>query len=160
MPLHFAYGSNMDERQMRDRCPSAEFKWAAKLEGWRLCFPRYSRKRHGGVASIEEAGGQEVWGVVFEIPEDEWKELDKSEGYKPGRAREKNSYQREEMNVVDTEGNEHQCRVYIANSAKPYKPSRECYLNYIIRGAEQHLENGIPGAYIEELRRIETNEKA
>lgn len=155
MPLYFAYGSNMDEWQMRQRCPSAKFKFAARLEGQRLCFPRSSKKRSGGIASIEEAQDETVWGVVYEIPDGEWPQLDKAEGYDPDRAQEENAYQREEMYVADKNGNRHLCRVYVANADKPYKPSRECYLNYIIRGAEEHQgDDGIPPDYIVRLRRI------
>ncbi len=155
MPLYFAYGSNMDERQMKERCPHAVFKSVAKQEGYRLCFPRYSKKRCGGVSSIEESREETVWGVVFDIPDKEIPLLDKSEGYQERRATSKNAYQREEMKVQSVDGEQPPCLVYIANREKPYKPSKECYLNYIIRGAEQHKEQGIPEEYIERLRRIE-----
>ena len=47
-----------------------------------------------GVADIVASAGANVWGVVFEVPDDEVDVLDKSEGYSPGRAREKNAYER------------------------------------------------------------------
>lgn len=142
---------------MKERCPHARFKCVAKITGWRLCFPRYSKKRNGGVSSIEEPG-ETVWGVVYQIPESEIPLLDKSEGYTEGRRHEQNSYIRQEKQVEEANGQPHTCYVYIANKNRPYKPSRESYLNYIIRGAEQHREQGIPGDYIEKLRSIETND--
>ena len=158
MPLYFAYGSNMDEWQMRQRCPGAKFKFVAKMERWRLCFPRFSKKRCGGVASIEQAEGETVWGVVFEIPDAELPLLDKSEGYDPKRPSNKNSYNRVEMQVTDTGGERHKCHVYVANADKPYRPSRDCYLNYIIRGAEEHQARGIPASYIQELKKIKAQD--
>lgn len=157
MPLYFAYGSNMDEGQMKERCPHAQFKCVAKMTDWCLCFPRYSRKRNGGVSSIEEKPGEIVWGVVYDIPSNELPLLDKAEGYKEGRPCNHNSYCRGERQVEEANGQRHVCYVYIANRDRPYKPSRECYLNYIIRGAEHHREQGIPDDYIAKLRSIETN---
>jgi len=48
--LYFAYGSNLDFAQMRDRCPSALFVAIAKLPDHRLAFTRKSIKRACGVA--------------------------------------------------------------------------------------------------------------
>ena len=155
MPFYFAYGSNMDERQMRDRCPHARFVAVARLDSTRLCFPRYSEKRNGGIASIEESPGDVVWGVIFEIPADEIPCLDRSEGYQEGRPTHENSYNPEKRNIPDVNGQLRPCLIYIANTDKPYKPSLECYLNYIIRGAEQHQQQGIPHEYVEQLWRIE-----
>ena len=78
---YFAYGSNMDWTQMRERCPSARFVGIAKLPEHSLVFPRKSIKRGCGVAGVTEAAGDDVWGVVYEIdnPKDE-KTLDRCEG--------------------------------------------------------------------------------
>ena len=53
----FAYGSNMDPAQMRERCSGSDLSWfVARAEGWKLIFPRWSDKRLGGVGSITKAG--------------------------------------------------------------------------------------------------------
>ena len=44
--LYFAYGSNLNERQMSYRCPDAIKMGGAQLRGWRLAF--------SGVADIRE----------------------------------------------------------------------------------------------------------
>ncbi|MDY0002073.1 MAG: gamma-glutamylcyclotransferase family protein [Polyangia bacterium] len=36
--LYFAYGSNLDQAQMRRRCPTAAPIGPATLDGWRLAF--------------------------------------------------------------------------------------------------------------------------
>jgi hypothetical protein len=51
--LCFAYGSNMDLAQMRERCPSTRFAFIAKLPDHRLVFPRKSKCRCCGVASVK-----------------------------------------------------------------------------------------------------------
>lgn len=49
---YFAYGSNMDINQMKDRCPDAEFMNVAYLKGYRFVYDGYSKKRRGAVANI------------------------------------------------------------------------------------------------------------
>jgi gamma-glutamylcyclotransferase (GGCT)/AIG2-like uncharacterized protein YtfP len=96
--LYFAYGSNLDWTQMKQRCPSARFYSIAVLCGHRLAFTRYSTKRGCGVADAVPEKGSEVWGVVYEISEGDISSLDKSEDYRPGRA--ENAYVREEVRVL------------------------------------------------------------
>ncbi len=158
MPLYFAYGSNMDEFQMRERCPSAKFRFVAKLRNHELCFPRESRGRRGGVSSIEPSLRKVVWGVVWAVSEADLRKLNSCEGYDPERDPKENSYNRVEMEVERTSGVLHRCYVYIANKKGSFLPSRECYLNYIIRGAEQHQRQGIPKSYLRKLRKIRTND--
>jgi gamma-glutamylcyclotransferase len=82
--LYFAYGSNMNWDQMRDRCPSSRFDSIVRDEGYRLAFTQFSKTRQCGVADIVASAGSDVWGVVFEIPDDEVNVLDKSGEGHPG----------------------------------------------------------------------------
>ncbi len=158
MRSYFAYGSNMDEFQMRQRCPHAKFRFVAKLRNHELCFPRESSGRRGGVSSIEPSSRKVVWGVVYAVSETDLKNLNSCEGYDPERDPKENSYNRAEMEVERANGTMHRCYVYIANKKGSFFPSRECYLNYIIRGAEQHQRQGIPKGYLRKLRKIKTND--
>jgi len=158
MPLYFAYGSNMDEFQMRERCPNAKFRFVAKLRNHELCFPRESAGRHGGVSSIEPSRRKVVWGVVYELTKTDLKNLDRCEGYDPGRDSKENAYNRTEIDVEKLSGAMHRCYVYIATKTGSFLPSRECYLNYVIRGAEQHQRQGIPKSHLRKLRKIKTND--
>src|SRR5258708_4333711 len=97
--FYFAYGSNMHFDQMRDRCPSAHFEFIARLADHRLAFTRYSKKRECGAADNLPCVGAEVWGVVFQIDDLDIGTLDKSEGYKPGRDRTENAYERGQICV-------------------------------------------------------------
>ena len=45
--FYFAYGSNMDERQMQSRCLESLLVGIAILDGYRLGFTRYSKNRNG-----------------------------------------------------------------------------------------------------------------
>ena len=154
--LYFAYGSNMHFDQMKVRCPSARFRTVARLRDYRLAFTRFSKNRQCGVADVIPSEGAEVWGTVFQIGEDEIGILDKSEGYRPGRSREENAYERGEM-VVQQEGDLHApVKVWtyaVVNKLISHqKPSRE-YKQLLLDGARMWC---LPAPYIRQLEAIET----
>src|SRR5262249_1227776 len=97
--LYFAYGSNLDWAQMKQRCPLAKFVWRAKLPAHRLAFTLKSAKRDCGVADVLHDQTKVVWGVVYELPYDELKNLDKKEGYTSARPNDQNGYSREDHYV-------------------------------------------------------------
>ena len=147
---YFAYGSNMYEPKMRGICPSAKVVGVARLPGYRLTFPRQSDRWRGGVAGLEKAPDEEVWGVLYEIDEADVHKLDRWEGV-PKR------YKRRTVKVKLREGNaEVEAFTYFAKPEPggPFRPTRE-YLDHIVRGAEQH---GLPAEYIEKLKKIETSD--
>jgi gamma-glutamylcyclotransferase (GGCT)/AIG2-like uncharacterized protein YtfP len=151
--LVFAYGSNMDPAQMRERCPESDLSWfLARAEGWKLCFPRKSAKRKGGVGSLERRPGRDVWGVVFSVSQRDLLRLDQFEGVTS------KSYQRDRIEIADKDGNRLKVWTYFATPEDKDKPVREYishkeYVRFYIRGAEYF---GLPGTYLEELREIET----
>ncbi|HVS88132.1 MAG TPA: gamma-glutamylcyclotransferase family protein [Candidatus Acidoferrum sp.] len=152
--LVFAYGSNMDLAQMKKRCPDSKDKFqpfVAKAEGWKLCFPRYSSDREGGVGSIIRIPGEIVRGVVYRVTTSEdMKRLDRREGVFNDK------YHRERLLVTGEGGEQYETWTYFAvpndNPPKHYAPN-EKYLAFYIRGAE-HFK--LDQAYIEKLRKIET----
>jgi len=152
---YFAYGSNLDSAQMKERCPSARFVCVAKLPDHRLAFTRKSKDRGCGVADVIPLANAEVWGAVFQIDEREIGSLDGSEGYSPNRAPARNSYNREERHVFsDGDSNKPLVTwIYIAQRQEnPPLPSA-AYKKLIVEGAKfWHL----PPHYIAELEKIET----
>jgi gamma-glutamylcyclotransferase len=154
--LYFAYGSNLDWAQMRERCPSSCFIAVAKLENHRLAFTRYSDSRSGGVADLLSEEGHDAWGVVYEIDERDIGRLDKCEGFRPGRQRQKNYYVREERHVYQ-DGNTHMpflVSLYFAvpQTGGPFPPHPN-YKRLIVDGAKYwHL----PEHYIVKLEAIKT----
>jgi len=78
---YFAYGSDLSQKEMRERCPDSKPKFPATLPNFKLIFTGYSRKWHGGVASIKLSREGKVIGAVYEISERDLKLLDKYEGY-------------------------------------------------------------------------------
>lgn len=151
----FAYGSNLDWKQIRDRCPSAKFVCTANLPEHWLDFTRKSSKkdREGGVADVISDPHQAVWGVVYHVDETDVGRLDRSEGFRPNRPVEQNSYVRVSSHVFK-EGNEEDRLVvfyYVANKQDgwPFMPHPN-YKRLIIAGARfWHL----PDPYVEALER-------
>ena len=80
MPLYFAFGSNMDAAQMATRCPGATSRGTATLEAHRLAFRGPSRKRGGGVLSVDADPSRAVRGVLYEVTTAHLEALDRFEG--------------------------------------------------------------------------------
>jgi gamma-glutamylcyclotransferase (GGCT)/AIG2-like uncharacterized protein YtfP len=152
--FYFAYGSNMDWNQMRERCPSSRFVGIAVLRDHKLAFTRKSVTRGCGVADVVAEDGVQVWGVVYEIADLDLGKLDVSEGFRPGR--DKNSYYRREC-LVFLDGEEQRPVTVSAYFADP-QPNpplpNAAYKNLIVTGGRYwHL----PDEYIRELERIEVS---
>ncbi|HEX76314.1 MAG TPA: gamma-glutamylcyclotransferase [Dehalococcoidia bacterium] len=78
---YFAYASNLNRKQMAERCPDSKPKFIATLPNYKLIFTGWSRQWQGGVASIKPFRGDKVIGAVYEVSETDLKLLDKYEGY-------------------------------------------------------------------------------
>ena len=78
---YFAYGANLNRKQMADRCPDSKPKFIATLPNFKLIFAGESGRRQGGVASVRPQRGEKVLGAVYEISEKDLKQLDRYEDY-------------------------------------------------------------------------------
>lgn len=143
--LYLAYASNMEPRRFRRLCPGGTVVGPARLPGHRLAFSRYSRQRRGGSADVVPDPESEVWGVLYEVDEDDLAAMDRSEGVPA-------AYHREVVTVVDKAGEERQAVTYVANRTGEFLPHKE-YLRVIVQGAEAR---GLPGEYIRSLKEIRT----
>jgi len=79
--LYFAYGSNLDEAQMRARCPSARLIGVAELANHALCFAGFSPAWGGAVASITHRPGFYTPGVLYSMSAADMRKLDAFEGH-------------------------------------------------------------------------------
>jgi gamma-glutamylcyclotransferase (GGCT)/AIG2-like uncharacterized protein YtfP len=82
---YFAYGPNLNKKQMQERCPENKPKFSAVLPNYRLVFVGWSRQWRGGVVSIKPFRGDKVFGAIYEVTEKDMNRLDRDEGY-PGTA--------------------------------------------------------------------------
>lgn len=139
---YFAYGSNMDPRQMADRCPGAIALGAARLDGYRLAFRWDSPGWGGGVADVEAAPNEEVWGVLWELRAAHEEALDRYEGVDAG-------VYRKRAVLVEQDDNAVRAFLYEMRPDRAPKPPSGRYVRALLRGAGAH---GLPERYIRTLR--------
>ena len=79
---YFAYGVNLNQKQMKERCPDSKPLFTAVLPNYKLVFVGWSRQWRGGVASIKSFRGERVRGAIYEVTEACLQRLDRYEsGY-------------------------------------------------------------------------------
>jgi gamma-glutamylcyclotransferase (GGCT)/AIG2-like uncharacterized protein YtfP len=141
---YFAYGSNMDWPQMQRRCSSAKFVCVARLANYRFAIARHSRLRNCGTANICPESGTEVWGVVYDISDQDFATLD---GFEDG-------YRRETAFVQALNNGDHplEVLVYMAEKENGVPLPNPAYKRHIIDGA-RHWQ--LPQDYCAMLEKIE-----
>ena len=145
---YFAYGSNMCSLLLKDRVPSAEKYAIAAFKGHVLKFHKISRDGSGKCDAFETKSPEDiVYGVLFEISENEKQDLDRKEGLGAGYE-EKYVY----VNLLDEERGIRAFTYYatkIDDSLKPYN----WYKKTVVSGAR---ENNLSKDYIKLLEREES----
>lgn len=153
--FYFAFGSNLDPDQIRERCPAHRTVGLAALHDYRLIFPLYSERWGGGGASVQLHHGDIVWGVVYDLTEEDLAALDGFEGYR-GPGDQHNIYERQVVTVELTRPDDGsvprrlRAFAYMAHFSNPSPPTRR-YLDTILRGARHHR---LPEEYVAKLDKI------
>ena len=124
---YFAYGSNLNRKQMLERCPDSKPRFLATLHNYKLVFVGWSRQWRGGVVSIKSFRGERVLGAIYEISERDLRRLDKYEGY-PG------SYSRSKVTVFNEDGEPIEAITYIKSGQLEETPPSKEYLAVIQQG--------------------------
>ena len=78
---YFAYASNLNLKQMQERCRDCKPLFRAIIPNYRLIFAGWNRKWRGGVATIKPSRDEKVYGAVYEISDRCLRVLDGYEGY-------------------------------------------------------------------------------
>lgn len=152
--IYFAYGSNMNPGQMAERAPGARTLGVARLVDYCLCFPRFSRARNCASAGIEPRPGNAVWGVLYDVPENDVPVLNYHEGYEPHGPVAANRRILREVIALRLGGSEPvKAMAYFAVPDGTRERPSAAYMNTIIDGALYH---GLPKAYIAALERVRT----
>lgn len=121
---YFAYASNLNRKQMAERCPNAKPKFVATLPHYKLIFAGWSRQQRGGVASIRPCRDEKVIGAIYEVSEKDLIALDK---YETG-------YKRMNVFVFTEDGDRIQAVTYVkVDQSEETRPSQE-YLVPIQQG--------------------------
>ena len=75
---YIAYGSNLNVRQMRMRCPSARIIGTSVLKDYELLF---KGSKTGSYLTVEKKSGISVPVAVWEVTAEDEKALDRYEGF-------------------------------------------------------------------------------
>jgi gamma-glutamylcyclotransferase (GGCT)/AIG2-like uncharacterized protein YtfP len=154
----FAYGSNMELRDLEHWFVRSAEPWGrlieatrAHLPDYRLVWNFYSETRKGGAANVEPYPGHTLHGLALLVDEVVFAGIDKKEGYP-------HVYDRKQSRVELASGARVDAWVY---QVKPERtrpdfvaPTRH-YRGLLIQGARAH---GLPAFYIEELERLQTRD--
>ena len=124
---YFAYGSSLNRKQMRERCPESKPVFIATLHNYKLAFVGWSRQWRGGVATIRSFSGERVPGAIYEVSERDSRRLDKHEGYP-------DTSNKLKITVTNEDGDPIEAVTYIkAGRSEETQPSPE-YLAVIRQG--------------------------
>jgi gamma-glutamylcyclotransferase (GGCT)/AIG2-like uncharacterized protein YtfP len=134
--IYFAFGSNMNSKQMENRCPGAIFISQARVNGWSYFI------NGNGYAGIEENLNSYTLGCVWKLSETHFKSLDEYEAVNEGY------YHRTLIQAsLLPSGIEKETVVYLSNNRTYGKPSQH-YQEEVVEGAKQL---GLPNDYIQML---------
>jgi gamma-glutamylcyclotransferase (GGCT)/AIG2-like uncharacterized protein YtfP len=112
---------------MKERIPNSKPLFTATLPNYQLIFTGWSRTLQGGSASIKLSRGNKVIGAIYEISEQDIRQLDRYEGLP-------NNYMRIDITVYDEAGNQIKAFTYIKKGKlEETKPSQR-YLQIIQKG--------------------------
>ena len=121
---YFAYASNLNRKQMQERCPDSKPMFVATLPNYKLVFTGWSRQWRGGVASIKSFRGEKVPGAIYEVTEECLRRLDKYEV----------NYNRLKVTVFNEDGEPVEAITYInSGQLEETLPSKE-YVAVIQQG--------------------------
>ena len=146
--FYFAYGSNLNQRQMRERCPESSLVGRAHIKGYRLDFTISSpvRWHGGGCADIVADAGSVVWGLMYKLSDRDLERLDQSEGSR---------YRRFVISTVSDDGGITDAYVYEVIDKAPFQQPAKAYLD-IIKNAARDVN--FPEAYRAFLDAIPTQD--
>ena len=122
---YFAYASNLNKKQMKERCPDSKPLFAATLPNYKVVFCGWSRQWRGGTATLKKASGEKAPGAIYEISESCLRRLDRFEGP---------DYSRFKVTVFDEDGTPLEAITYIKSGGiEETGPGKE-YLAAILQG--------------------------
>lgn len=120
--LYAAYGSNINLEQMRFRCPNSRVIGKGYIKDYKLTFNYH--------ADIIPFKGSETPVLFWEIDEEDWKNLDRYEGYP--------KYYIKKTVKAMFEGKEIECIVYVMTQNDFYAAPTYEYYRTILCGYEEN----------------------
>ena len=125
MKYYLAYGSNLNKEQMAHRCPGARPVCAYIMLGFQLVFRR-------GYLTIEPKEGEEVPCGVYEISDQDEKNLDRYEGFP--RFYRKEHFLAQVPDPEELTGKLVTALAYVMNDGFPMEPPSDFYFYTVMLG--------------------------
>jgi gamma-glutamylcyclotransferase (GGCT)/AIG2-like uncharacterized protein YtfP len=131
--FYFAYGSNMNQEQMAQRCPGSGLGPLARLPGWSYFI------NGRGYAGVEEFPTDDALGCLWSLDDEHVAALDRYEGVKG------NYYSKETLEVEQLkDGSKVSALVYLSVNREYGIPTAR-YQGVVVSGAR---EIGLPVDYL------------
>nr|WP_275588498.1 gamma-glutamylcyclotransferase family protein [Microlunatus panaciterrae] len=137
--MYAAYGSNLDPRQMGERCPHSPLRGTGWLPGWRITFG--GDGWDGALPTLVEDGGSQVFVALYDVTASDETSLDEWESAGSGL------YRKVRLRIATLEGEE-SAWVYVLNDFEGGLPSARC-IGLLAAAAEAA---GAPDDYVGDLR--------
>lgn len=141
--LYFAYGSNMSQKRIGHRCPSAVSQGTFILQNYQLRFNK-SGQDGSSKCNVMPTADHQVLGVVYDIHPNDIGALDEAESL--GVA-----YRKENITVYNPDGKALDVFIYIAIETKPDSNPYCWYKTHVVKGAE---EAGFETRYTDAIRQV------
>ena len=150
---YFAYGSNLSVSQMIQRCPDSRFVGIGTLHGykWIIC-----KRGYANIVKQEDSKhpGNVVWGLVFNVSEDDVALLDKYESVPEAYIKEALEVDYWPANgsggVIDTQKKAEKLvnLVYVDINSRTEGDIKSEYVYRMSNGLSDALKKGVPVQYI------------
>lgn len=128
---YFAYGSNLDPNQMKERVGKCDISERSYIEGYKLVFNVFSKNWNGWAANIKKTkvSSDIVYGVIYQITDEQLKILtSKYEHKEPIPISVKLENGKEKTDV----------KAYVWPKEESSHEPPEAYRNKIVQGLSQH----------------------
>jgi gamma-glutamylcyclotransferase (GGCT)/AIG2-like uncharacterized protein YtfP len=139
--INFSYGSNMLERRLQERAPSARAIATGVLKGHALRWHKVGRDHSGKCDAFATGNDADaVYGVLYDISGEDKPSLDAAEGLGAG-------YEEQEVGI-HTDTGVVRAHLYYATHIGPAMVPFAWYKALVVAGAKQHA---LPAAYVDRL---------
>ena len=124
----FIYADNLNPTQLKRRAPEHKFLFKGYIPDHTIHFPRFSSQWRCGLASITPSPGERVWGVVFELTDEDLKIVDVFDEEVPEGA-----FRHLEATVMTEDDQKELVTTHAANPVGKFRV-KDDYLDFVRKG--------------------------
>jgi len=151
--LYFSFGSNLSIERIRINNKSANFFCVGVLKGYRFAFQGYSKYWKGSTANIYPDQQSQVYGILWEMDQNDLENLDRQELHYTRIEVEVNKVNSDESYTCWTYTEENHYKQLVDEDGRNDRPSLK-YKQLVINGAKL---NQFPDYYLKMLEDYDDN---